>query len=76
MFNLDKKLEGNFVNTIWGKELMQEVEDSLIDAISTLQVQAKKLALEPDLEKYYQTILNDIDILEKLKNNLDNWDKS
>ncbi len=76
MFNLEEKLDENFAKTIWGRELIQDVEDNLIDAISSLQVQAKKLACEPELERFYQTIVNDIDMLNKLKNNLDNWDKA
>ncbi len=76
MFNLEEKIEENFAETIWGKELIQEIEDSLIDSISTLQVQAKRLVCEPELEKFYQTIINDIDMLERLKNNLKNWDKA
>ena len=76
MFNLEEKIEENFAETIWGKELIQEIEESLIDSISTLQVQAKRLVCEPELEKFYQTIINDIDMLERLKNNLKNWDKA
>ena len=34
------------------------------------------LSLEPELEKFYQTIRSDIEQLENLKNSLNNWDKA
>ena len=76
MFNLQGSLEEDFANTPWGKELLQEVEDELIDSITSLENVAKKLVLEPDLEKFWQTIRNDIDMLQGLKNNLNSWDKA
>lgn len=76
MFNLSSKLEDDFGVTPWGKELLREVEDELIDSISSLETIAKKLYCEPDLEKIWQTIRNDIDMLQGLKNNLDGWDKA
>ena len=76
MFNLNDKLEDDFITTPWGKELLNEVEDELIDSISSLETIAKKLSCEPELEKFWQTIRNDIDMLQGLKNNLDSWDKA
>ena len=76
MFNLENKLEDDFATTSWGKELLIEVEEMLIDSISSLESVAKKLYCEPDLEKFWQTIRNDIDMLQTLKNNLGNWDKA
>ena len=76
MFNLRSKLENDFGTTPWGKELLSEVEDELIDSISSLETIAKKLHCEPELEKFWQTIRNDIDMLQGLKNNLDSWDKA
>ena len=34
------------------------------------------LSKEPELEKFYQTIRSDIEQLENLKNNLNNWDQA
>lgn len=76
MFNLSSKLEDDFGATPWGKELLREVEDELIDSISSLETIAKKLHCEPDLEKFWQTIRNDIDMLQGLKNNFDGWDRA
>lgn len=76
MFNLSSDLEDDFRSTPWGKELLSEVEDELIDSISSLEAIAKKLHREPELEKFWQTIRNDIDMLQGLKNNLDSWDKA
>lgn len=75
MFNLKDKLEEDFANTIWGEALLAELEEELIDSITSLETIERQLYAEPELEKFWQTIRNDIDILQALKNNLDSWDK-
>ena len=76
MFNLEDTLEEDFANTVWGEALLTEVEEELIDSITSLEAMAKKLYAEPGLDKFWQTIRNDIDMLQGLKNNLDSWDKA
>lgn len=76
MFNLSEKLEEDFSSTPWGKVLLEEVEEELIDSIQSLENARKLLCLEPELEKFEQTIRNDIDMLTGLKNNLNSWDKA
>ena len=61
MFNLEGKLDEDFANTPWGKVLLEEVEEELIDCISSLNNIHRDLMIEPDLEKFEQTIRNDID---------------
>lgn len=76
MFNLENKLDKDFSQTPWGKILLQEVKEELIDNIIILEKVEEELLLEPDLEKFYQTIRSDIEQLENLKDNLVNWDKA
>ena len=76
MFNRENNLDDDFSTTPWGKVLLKEIDDELIDGISFLESAAKTLEVNPDLEKFFQTIRNDIDMLNNLKNNLDNWDKA
>ena len=76
MFNLEGKLEEDFAKTKWGEELLKEVEEELIDGITSLEEVAKQLSYDSELEKFYQTIRNDIDIMQGLKNNLHSWDKA
>ena len=76
MFNLEGKLKEDFSQTPWGNILLQEVEEELIDDISMLEKVEQDLSYEPELEKFYQTIRNDIQQLENLKNHLHNWDKA
>ena len=76
MFNLKDRLDEDFANTIWGKELLKEVDEELVDILSTFESISKKLTLDKELEKYYQTIRNDIDMLENLKRSLNSWDKA
>ena len=58
------------------KELLKEVDEELVDILSTFESISKKLTLDKELEKYYQTIRNDIDMLENLKRSLNSWDKA
>ena len=76
MFNLQGKLEEDFAKTKWGEELLKEVEEELIDGITSLEEVAKQLSYDSELEKFYQTIRNDIDMMQALKNNLHSWDKA
>ena len=76
MFNLKDDLEKDFANTPWGEELLKEINDELIDSLTSLETISNNLYCEPDLEKFWQTIRNDIDMLQTLKNNLESWDKA
>ncbi len=76
MFNLEEKLGEDFSQTPWGEILLQEVKEELIDDITMLEKVEEDLSLEPELEKFYQTIRSDIEQLENLKNSLGNWDKA
>ena len=72
----NQKMNVDFSNTIWGEELLKGVEEELIDDITTLQDIEKSLSYDPELDKFQQTIRSDIDMLQALRNNLDNWDKA
>ena len=78
MFNLEEKNEeySDFSNTVWGEELLKEVEEELIDDITALQDIEDSLSFDQELNKFWQTIRSDIDMLQTLKSNLDNWDKA
>ena len=76
MFNLSIHLEEDFAETIWGKQLLKQVEEILQDGIIKLDAEKKNLAKYEELSKYYLIINDDIEQLEMLKSNLDNWDKA
>ncbi len=76
MFNLENKQEEDFSQTLWGKILLQEIKEELIDDINILQEVEKDLVLVPELEKFYQTIRSDIEQLENLQKALASWDKT
>ena len=75
MFHI-QNFEQDFSQNPWGEILLKEVEEELIDDISTLKEQAENLEKNPELEKYTKTIFDDIDKLEMLKINLNSWDKA
>lgn len=73
MFELSEKLDIDFSKTPWGEILLEELEEELIDDISILEKVEEDLSYEPELDKFQQTIRDDIEKLEKMKNNINNW---
>ncbi len=76
MFNLSDKLDQDFAQTIWGKQLLKQVEEILQDGIIKLEAEKENLGKHTELSKYYIIINDDIEQLEMLKANLDSWDKA
>ena len=76
MFNLSENLEQDFAQTIWGKQLLKQVEEILEDGIIKLEIEKNNLSKFNELSKYYAIINDDIEQLEMLKLNLDTWDKA
>ena len=71
---LNIKEDVDFSETVWGKLLLKDIENEIIDGISTLNRLERKLEVEPELKKYHNTIVNDITGLNVLKNSLKLWD--
>ena len=76
MFNLKSKLEEDFGQTIWGRVLLQEVKETAIDSIKSLETIERHLSVEKELEKFWQVIRNDLEQLKILKDSTNSWDKS
>ena len=74
-FNI-KDIKKDFSQTMWGKILLEDLREELIDNINTLKAEELKLSVENDLEKYYQVYRKDIESLEAVLANLDSWDKT
>lgn len=74
-FNLkDKNID--FTQTIWGKILIEEIKEELIDDIAILQNEAKKLSVEKDLILFQKTIESDCYEFQKLLEHLDKWNEA
>lgn len=76
LFNIEDKLEKDFSQTPWGKTLLEDVEEEVIDDITILTDVLESLEYDKELEEFRQTIETDIKQLETLKENLNNWDKA
>ena len=76
MFNIKDELEKDFSQSPWGKVLLEEMQEELIDDIAILTDSIEGLEYETDLEEFKQTIESDIKQLTILKENLNNWDKA
>ncbi len=76
LFNLEEKIEADFSTTIWGENLLSDLEEELVDYIKILQKVEKELAFDPELDKFQQTITDDIRKLMSVKETIDNWDNT
>ena len=76
MFNIENQLNEDFSQTPWGKILLEEMDEELIDDITILEDVLESLQYDIELEDFKQTIETDIKQLQTLKQNLNNWDKS
>lgn len=74
-FNLQDKLNQDFSKTIWGKIILENVKETIQENILKLNVALKNLKKEMTLDKYVEIISNDINMLEKIEENTDSWDK-
>ena len=74
-FNL-KDIKLDFAQTEWGKLLVEEIKEELIDDIGTLRNEAKKLSVERELIIWQKILEDDAMNYEILLNNLNNWDKA
>ena len=76
MFDIKDKLNEDFSKTIWGEILLKEFKDEIIDNISVLENVKKDLAKYPELSKFYLIIDDDINELDKIKQNTNSWEKT
>ena len=60
MFNLSDNLNQDFAYTIWGQQLLKQVEEILQDGIIKLEAEKNNLAKYDELSKYYLIINDDI----------------
>ncbi len=71
-----KDLEQDFSQTEWGKILLKDLEEELVDCIQILKEEEKNLSKNIELEEYKRIIINDREQLELIKANLEGWDKT
>ena len=76
MFNMSDKLEQDFSNTIWGKLLLEQVKEIIEDGEIKLETEKEIISRYDELMIYYKILEDDIEQIELLKSNLDNWDKA
>ena len=60
--------------TIWGKLIIQTVDDDIQESIMQLETVKSKMALYPEMTKFYQKICEDLIIIKDLQN-YNSWDE-
>lgn len=67
----------DFAQSVWGKILLKNLQEEIIDGVNSLKVVRNKLETVYELEKYKLTIESDIEILRKLYDEINvSWDNS
>ena len=75
-FNLKDKLENDFSETIWGKILLENFKEEIIDSILKLKQVEQNLSKYEELAKFKLVINDDIQTLENLKNCTNLWENA
>lgn len=73
LFNISE--DQDFGQTVWGKILLDDLEQTLEQAINELDYIYSKLRTEPELDKYTEIILEDTDMYQDLLNSIEDWDE-
>ncbi len=72
-----KEGEEDFSSSVWGKVLLNNLKEEVLDAINGLKLVKTKLERYPELEKWALTVGSDIDGLKGLYDAADeSWDKA
>ncbi len=65
----------DFAQSVWGKILLQNLKEEIIDGVNSLKVVRNKLEIVYELEKYKLTIESDIELLRTLYDEINvSWD--
>lgn len=73
-FNIKNSLNEDFSKTLWGEILIETFKEEIETCVEDLRRVEEKLKLEPELEKYYDLIINDINNLQILLKKDNTWD--
>ena len=78
LFNMNEdKSDYDFSKTIWGEILLNDLKDDITDGKNSLRLIVNKLEKYYELDKYKNTIENDIEQLKQLYDGInDSWDKA
>ena len=72
MFNLNQEID--FGKTLWGKILIENIKDELLDSLNSLKTVQNELKNEIELEKFFITISEDINLIENILKSTTSWD--
>lgn len=74
-FNI-KDYKQDFSKTVWGEILLNNMKEEIEDGIKKLKSEERRLAVDKELEAYEKVISSDIQQLEMVSSNLENWNKA
>ncbi|MBE5819615.1 MAG: helicase-exonuclease AddAB subunit AddA [Clostridiales bacterium] len=72
MFNVNQEID--FSRTLWGGILIENIKDELLDGLNSLRTIQNELRNETELEKFFITISEDINLIENILKETTSWD--
>lgn len=69
-------IKQDFSKTAWGEILLKHMKEEIEDGIKKLKSEERRLSVEKELEAFERVISSDIQQLEMVSSNLENWDKA
>lgn len=77
MFNPENKENEDFGKSVWGKILLNEIKQEILDGENTLKILESKMTRFSELDKFTDFIHTDIKTLEGFENAIEiSWDKA
>lgn len=64
----------DFSESIWGKILIDNFKDEVLDGMNQFKILKNKLDKYEEMEKYSNTVQNDMDIMKQLYDSCNSWD--
>lgn len=74
MFHDTKQKKQDFSQSIWGRILLEDVKEEILDGLNHLKIQKKKLDRYEEMEKYSHTLQFDMDQLQNLYEACSSWE--
>ena len=77
MFNPSKKENDDFAKSIWGKILLKDLKEEILDGKNTLKAVLNKMNRYSEMVKYISAISEDINRIDRLENAINkSWDSA
>ncbi len=76
MFHCENYETSDFAGSVWGKILLKDFQEEVLDCMNCLKIVKNKLDEYEEMQKYALTLESDITMIHELQDNCDSWDQA